>query len=169
MGACPGLCLGSFIQLELIFLSIIDHEKWVGAEERMGLTGSELQEYVEKREKDMHMLRREDEKSRLEFERLKLEEEWLEKQATLKREEQEREMELLKLRAATGVSKSQMDSKSLRPKLPKFEIQKDDTDAYIERFERFARSQGWREDTWAVSLSSLLTGKRLEVYTSMPP
>ena len=41
--------------------------------------------------------------------------------------------------------------------------------AYIERFERFARSQGWREDTWAVSLSSLLTGKGLEVYTSMPP
>jgi len=42
-------------------------------------------------------------------------------------------------------------------------------DAYIERFERFARSQDWREDTWAVSLSSLLTGKGLEVYTSMPP
>ena len=42
-------------------------------------------------------------------------------------------------------------------------------DAYIERFERFARSQGWRDDTWAVSLSSLLTGKGLEVYTSMPP
>ena len=42
-------------------------------------------------------------------------------------------------------------------------------DAYIERFERFARSQGWKEDTWAVSLSSLLTGKGLEVYTSMPP
>ena len=107
--------------------------------------------------------------SRLEFERLKLEEERLEKQASLKREEQEREMELLKLRAATGVLKSEMGSKSLRPKLPKFEEQKDDMDAYIERFERFARSQGWRDDTWAVSLSSLLTGKGLEVYTSMPP
>ena len=140
----------------------------------MGLTGSELQEYVEKREKEFldreeRMLRREDEKSRLEFERLKLEEERLEKQASLKREEQEREMELLKLRAATGVSKSEVGSKSLRPKLPKFKEQKDDMDAYIERFERFARSQGWREDTWAVSLSSLLTGKGLEVYTSMPP
>ena len=75
-------------------------------------------------------------------------------------------MELLKIHAATEVSKSEMGSKSLRPKLPKFEEQKDDMDAYIERF---ARSQGWREDTWAVSLSSLLTGKGLEVYTSMPP
>ena len=86
----------------------MDHDKWIGAGECMGLTGSELQEYVEKREKEFldreeRMLRREDEKSRLEFERLKLEEERLEKQASLKREEQEREMELLKLRAATGV------------------------------------------------------------------
>ena len=90
----------------------MDHDKWIGAGERMGLTGSELQEYVENREKEFldreeRMLRREDEKSRLEFERLKLEEERLEKQASLKREEQEREMELLKLRAATGVSKSE--------------------------------------------------------------
>ena len=59
------------------------------------------------------MLRREDEKNRLEFERLTLEEERLERQASLKREEQEREMELLKLRAATGVSKSELGSKSL--------------------------------------------------------
>ena len=100
---------------------------------------------------------------------MKLEEERLETQASSKREEQKREMELLKLRAATGVSKSEVGSKSLRPKLPKFEEHKDDMDAYIERFERFARYQGWREDTWAVSLSSLLTGKGLEVYTSMPP
>ena len=62
-----------------------------------------------------------------------------------------------------------MGSKSRRPKLPKFEEQKDCIDAYIERFERFDRSQGWREDTLAVSLSSLLTGKGLEVYTSMTP
>ena len=75
-------------------------------------------------------------------------------------------MELLKLSAATRNSKSEISSKSLRPKLPKFEEHKDDMDAYIQRFERFARSQRWIEDTWAVSLSSLLTGKGLEVYTS---
>ena len=63
----------------------------------MGLTTSDLQKYVEKRENEFldreeRMLRREDEKSRLEFNRLKLEEERLEKQALLMREEQEREM-----------------------------------------------------------------------------
>ena len=63
---------------------------------------------------------------------LKFEEDRLEKQALFKREEQERDLELLKLYA--GVSKSGMGSKSLRPKLPKFEEQKDDMDAYIERF-----------------------------------
>ena len=66
----------------------------------------------------------------------------MEKQALLKREEQEKEMELLKLRAEIVFSKYKMGSKSLRPKLPKFEEQKDDRDTYIERFERFARSQG---------------------------
>ena len=30
----------------------MDHDKWIGAGERMGLTASELQEYVEKREKE---------------------------------------------------------------------------------------------------------------------
>ena len=41
-------------------------------------------------------------------------------------------------------------------------------DAYLERFERFAASQKWKEDTWAVCLSPLLTGNGLQVYTSMP-
>ena len=56
----------------------MDHDKLIGAGERMCLTGSELQEYVEKREKEVsdreeRMLRQEDEKNRLKFERLKLE------------------------------------------------------------------------------------------------
>ena len=86
--------------------------------------------------REEHMLRREDEKSRLEFESLKLKEERLEKQALLRREEQESEMDVLKLRGQTGVSKSEIGNKSLRPKLLKFEEQKDVMDAYIERFER---------------------------------
>ena len=35
--------------------------------------------------------------------------------------------------------------------------------------EWFATSQKWDEGDWAVSLSLLLKGKRLQVYTSMPP
>ena len=54
----------------------MDHAKWIRARECIGLKGSDLQEYVEKRyiyflDMEVRMLRREDEKSRLEFERLK--------------------------------------------------------------------------------------------------
>ncbi len=55
-----------------------------------------------------------------------------------------------------------------RPKLPKFDEKVDDIDAFLERFERFAQSQHWAQDTWAVSLSPLLTGKALDVYSSLP-
>ena len=40
-------------------------------------------------------------------------------------------------------------------------------DAFLERFERFAQSQKWPKESWAVCLSPLLTGKGLQVYTYM--
>ena len=40
-------------------------------------------------------------------------------------------------------------------------------DAYLERCELFATSQKWDKGDWAVSF--LLTGKGLQVYSSMPP
>ena len=55
-----------------------------------------------------------------------------------------------------------------KPKLPKFEEDKDDMDIYLQRFERFAKMQKLKPEEWVVSLSPLLTGKGLEVYTSMP-
>ncbi|XP_070550990.1 uncharacterized protein [Ptychodera flava] len=59
-------------------------------------------------------------------------------------------------------------SKARVPKLPEFNDGKDDMDAYLVRFELFARSQEWEPCTWAVCLSALLTGKALSVYTCMP-
>ena len=53
------------------------------------------------------------------------------------------------------------------PRLPAFVDGKDDLDAYIERFERFAKIQKWKEENWAVALSALLTGKALEVYARL--
>ena len=41
-------------------------------------------------------------------------------------------------------------------------------DAFIKRFERFTVSQSWPENEWAVRLSPLLTGKGLQVYSSIP-
>nr|KAG5701661.1 hypothetical protein BaRGS_027819 [Batillaria attramentaria] len=41
-------------------------------------------------------------------------------------------------------------------------------DAYLERFERFAASNNWGQETWAVKLSALLTGKALDFYARLP-
>ncbi|XP_019632638.1 PREDICTED: uncharacterized protein LOC109476193 [Branchiostoma belcheri] len=43
------------------------------------------------------------------------------------------------------------------PRLPSFVDEKDDLDAYLLRFERFATSSQWAEDKWAAHLSALLT------------
>ena len=54
------------------------------------------------------------------------------------------------------------------PKLPAFIDDKDDLDSYLQRFERFAASNRWARETWAVSLSALLTGRALDVYSRLP-
>ena len=60
----------------------------------------------------------------------------------------------------TSCSKSQMRG----PMLPRFRESEYGIDAYLERFERFACSQDWSRDNYAVYLSALLEGPSLEVY-----
>lgn len=79
------------------------------------------------------------------------------------------QMQLTELKTDVTSTSSEMGSKSLLPKLPKFDENRDDMDAVLERFERFAFSQAWPRAQWAVSLSPLLSGKGLQVYSSMPP
>ena len=55
-----------------------------------------------------------------------------------------------------------------KPKFPRFDEKHYELDVYLERFEHFTVSQHWTREDWAVSLSPLLTGKALQVYTSMP-
>ncbi|KAL8588884.1 hypothetical protein ACOMHN_051478 [Nucella lapillus] len=55
-----------------------------------------------------------------------------------------------------------------RPQLPKFSEGSDSMDAYISRFEVFARNQGWPEREWAMILSALLTGKALNIFSTLP-
>ena len=53
------------------------------------------------------------------------------------------------------------------PRLSVFHDNKDNIGAYIERFERFATTHHWPRETWASSLSALITGKALEVYSRL--
>ena len=68
---------------------------------------------------------------------------------------------------SSGVSVS--DKNGIIPKLPKFNSDKDNLDAYLLRFERYAKVRGWSKENWVVSLSSLLDGKALNVYSRLPP
>ena len=78
-------------------------------------------------------------------------------------------MEILKMQMTMGKdAKKGMTINVHKPKLPKFEEGKDDMDTYLQRYERFAKAQKWKNDELVVNLSPLLTGKGLEVYTSMP-
>ena len=52
-------------------------------------------------------------------------------------------------------------------KLPSFVEGKDQIDNFIQRFERYARANLWREENWVISLGALLTGKALEAYTRL--
>lgn len=67
-----------------------------------------------------------------------------------------------------GSTTSHRLTKGKTPKLPFFEETKDDMDAYLFRFEKYAEIQGWSQDEWAIYLSALLKGKALEVYCRMP-
>ena len=42
-------------------------------------------------------------------------------------------------------------------------------DSYLGRFERFAETQKWKREHWAMYLSALLKGRALDVYSRMPP
>ena len=88
---------------------------------------------------------------------------------------QEREFELRRLEikstrgADTGRSSSLGSGQCVKGlKLPPFEEGKDDMDAYLQRFERYAIAQKWEEGIWATHLSVLLKGNALSVYALMP-
>jgi hypothetical protein len=53
--------------------------------------------------------------------------------------------------------------------LPRFDDTRDNMDAYITRFEKYANLQKWDTSIWALNLGTLLTGKGLEVYDSLTP
>ena len=55
------------------------------------------------------------------------------------------------------------------PKMPYFDEERDFMDSYLGRFERFAETQKWKREHWAMYLSTLLKGRALEVYSKMPP
>ena len=87
----------------------------------------------------------------------------------LKIEELERSIEAGIVHTTHSSLSSARTSAHMGPKLPPFEDGKDNMDSYLQRFERYAISQNWKNDQWATYLSALLKGKALEVYSRLTP
>ena len=60
------------------------------------------------------------------------------------------------------------NSRSPRPKIPPFSDNVDEMDAYLQRFEKLAKIYKWKESDYAVHLGTLLRGKALKTYVSLP-
>ena len=160
-------------------------EKFVALGKEIGLEGEELRSFVEEHQdlaREECFIAREAEKEAREQKELQaqlkkeqlvcqaqLQKEAEECQVQLQREAREQELQLARIKADQGSvnqsgqgSSSQTSTETAKQKLPRFDEKHDDMDTFTERFERFAESQGWQRDEWAVCLSPLMTGKGLK-------
>ena len=85
----------------------------------------------------------------------------------------ERKMETIKAKRKDGPGEQETPVSNIfggigpQFKLPKFDEENDNFDAYVARFEMMAESQKWPKDQWALGLTMLLSGKALETVQRM--
>lgn len=163
-------------------------QAWVDMGTKMGLQGTEIQEFVrEQQNQDRESRAWEREERRLEEDRklraVEMEhlavakEKELELQHEINREAElahKRQLELIQHQSEAHGRREETQPPrdgvgKYNPKLPPYDEAKDDIDSYLRRFETFVHSQGWKEEKWAVALSTLLRGKALDVFTRLSP
>lgn len=147
----------------------IEEEK---EEKRRRLEEERRQEEEDKEERR----RREDEeretrRQERELRKLEMEAELIRQKEAAEAAKREHELDLARLAATNGDGRlgerDVRDDRAKAPKLPAFVDCKDDLDAYLQRFERFADTAKWNKTGWASKLSALLTGRALEVYSRL--
>ena len=141
-------------------------DRLIDAGEKLGLKGEDLAAFV------LQQQAIEREERKLEHEERRRQEEAQRASAEEARRRHEMEMMRLELEAsAHGVRISEGGARGLNPKVPKLPVFADGTDEldnYLRRFERFATNSGWKETERASYLSTLLTGRALDVYSRLP-
>ncbi|KAI8509543.1 hypothetical protein Bbelb_133910 [Branchiostoma belcheri] len=141
--------------------------KWE-AEERGKEKERERQMEMEKMRWEAEEREKEKERERqMSMEKMKWEAEEREKERQEKEAERRHQLEMRRYGPERGALEEMERARAKTPKLPPFVDGKDEVDAFLQRFERFASSNGWREEVWASNLSALLTGKALEVYSRL--
>ena len=146
----------------------MEFEKYIKLGQEVGLEGSELVQFARDREAIADRQQRE----KTEREERRLEREDRQKQRIHEQEVKAYELRIVEEQrpSAPPLTHSTFrGSHSAKiPKLPVYNDQSDDLDAYLRRFEQFAELSGWPEDEWGMALSALLKGKSLEVYSRLP-
>ncbi|KAJ8035594.1 hypothetical protein HOLleu_19322 [Holothuria leucospilota] len=136
----------------------LEIEKLMAVGKTFGLKDLALKEFVEEERAKAKRERDEERKFRVE-------------EREREKEKLEMELKLASLKKENAGSADQRpretSNRAKPPKLPCF-TDKDDLDAYLDRFERYAKAQKWIEGEWAINLASLLTGKALYTYSTLP-
>ena len=153
--------------------------EFLEAGKQLDLSGKDLLAFVEKREaiareteSERQKNEREERMQERELKQKALELEQAKEQSILKLQLIEKQIELARINAEHEEHKAELSiadstKKAKLPKLPAFCDGKDNMDAYLKRFERFAKIANWPQTEWATNLSALLSGKALEVYSRL--
>ena len=121
-------------------------KQWLELGKDLGLTGQDLFNFIKEREdaaREDRAAAREDRQKQLDI---------LDKQIALENARKENQGNRSDL-----PSDESRHSSTKSPKLPHFVDGKDNMDAYLERFERYATSQKWPTSTWAINLGAVTT------------
>ncbi|XP_037576724.1 uncharacterized protein LOC119458940 [Dermacentor silvarum] len=145
----------------------MDWEKFIPIGKELGLSGKELKEWIDEQHNRERDKRAEDREAarvahQQEIARLTAERTLLESRCRLA-EHAAGTVETVRERG----DNSGEAFRSPHKLIPPYHEGRDELDAYIQRFERVATSQGWPSDKWALSLSLCLSGEALSVVGRM--
>lgn len=150
------IVLGAYI------ICSMEVERLTEVGKQLGYSGSDLQKFVQEeraRERELRAIQRDAQREKEIHEKellgMQIELEKIKKEAN----EQPPNPALLEL----------LRPKATAPKLPAFCEGKDDMDAYLQRFERYAVAKSWKKEEWAINLSALLQGKGVAAYNRLSP
>ena len=163
--------IDSLVELgEKLQLSGKDLSDFVREQQKLAREDRAIERALEKEEKERAEREREYERQNLMKER--------EFELKVKEFEHEKAMMEIKLQLnENGDSKTNLVSTGYisgpkmtvpAPRMPPLNAE-DDLDAYLLRFERFAKAQAWPDSDYATNLSLCLTGEALEVYSRLSP
>ena len=109
---------------------------------------------------------RETRRQERELRKLELKAELLRQKEAIETAKREHELELARLGRGRNVAEHAevREDRAKAPKLPSFVDGKDDLDAYLPRFERFAVTAKWEKTGWASKLSAVFSVRALAVY-----